>query len=202
MVFAFQLTVSGRYRLFFYRKITAATLRSKDRSDKDIQLPRRTTLTFGKYIFFQHLSQSTLPPSIGIHRPSSIALLQLAHCFVLRGLLEEVNKLLVTLFEGFRASNSLDLVIVGLVCERVGSLGGLLELSLTGLWFSSPAGKACLAGESGEEFALVVGDRGVSSNSVSIALSRAPIDLAVPLTPYAEHEDEVAERLRIGIRGE
>ena len=156
----------------------------------------------GKYIFFQHLSQSTLPPSIGIHRPSSMGLLQLAHCLVLRGLFEGADELPVTLFEDFKVSNSLDLTIVGLVCERVGSLSGLLELSLAGLWFSTPTGKMSLVGESGERVELVVGDRGVSSNSVSIALSRAPIDLAVLLAPYPEYEDEVAERLRIGIRGE
>lgn len=129
-------------------------------------------------------------------------LLQLAHCFVLRDLFEETDELLVTLFEGFKMSNSLGLAIVGLVWERVGSLGGLLELSLTGPWFSAPVGKICLVGESGDELALVEGDRGVSSNSVSIALSRAPTDLAVVLAPYPECEDEVAERLRIGIRGE
>lgn len=70
---------------------------------------------------------------MGIHRPSSMVLLQLAHCFTLRDLLEEADELLVTLFDGFKASNSLDLAIVGLVCERMGSLGGLLELSLIGL---------------------------------------------------------------------
>jgi hypothetical protein len=156
----------------------------------------------GKYIFFQHLSQSTLPPSIGIHRPSSIILLQLAHCFVLRDLFEEADELLVTLFDGFKMSNSLGLAMVGLVWERVGSLGGLLELSLTGLWFSTPAGKICLVGESGDKLAFVVGDRGVSSNSVSMALSRAPTDFAVVLAPYPECEDEVAERLRIGTREE
>lgn len=108
----------------------------------------------------------------------------------------------MTLFEGFNISSSLDLTIVGLVCERVGSLGGLPELSLTELWFSTPRGKMCPVGESGEEFALVVGDREVSSNSVSIALSRAPTDLAVLLAPYPEYEDEVAEGLRTGTRGE
>jgi len=154
-------------------------------------------------MFFQHLSQSTLPPSMGIHRPSSTALLQLAHCFTLRDLPEEVDKLLVTLFDGFKASNSLGLDKVGLVYERVGSLGGLPELSLTGLWFSTPAGKMCLVEERGEKLALVVvGDRGVSSNRVSIARSRAPTDLAVLLAPFPEYEDEVAERLRVGNRVE
>ena len=131
-----------------------------------------------------------------------MVLLQLAHCFIPRVLFEEVDELLVTLFEGFKASNSLCLAIVGLVCERVGSLGGLLELSLAGLWFSTPAGKTCLVGGSGDRLAFVAGDRGVSSNSVSIALSRAPTDFAVLLAPCPEYEDEVAERLRTGIRGE
>lgn len=139
---------------------------------------------------------------MGIHRPSSTVLLQLAHCFTLRGLLEEVDELPVTLFDGFKTSNSLGLAIVGLVCERVGSLGGLPELSLIGLWFSPPVGKMGLVGESGEKLALVVGDRGASSNSVSIARSRAPTDFAVLLAPYPECKDDVAERLRIGIRGE
>lgn len=48
----------------------------------------------------------------------------------------------------------------------------------------------------------MVGDRGASSNSVSMALSRVPNDLAVLLGPYPECDDEPAERLRIGIRGE
>ena len=140
---------------------------------------------------------------MGIQRPSSTVLLQLAHCFSLRDLLEVVDELLVTLFDGFKASNSLGLVMVGLVCERVGSLGGLLELSLTGLWLSTPAGRICLAGENGDMLALVVdGDRGVSSNRVSIARSRAPTDLAVLLAPCPECEDEAAERLRVGIRVE
>jgi len=140
-----------------------------------------------------------------IHRPSSVVLLQLAHCFTLRGLLDEdeVDELLVTLFDGFKASNSLGLAMLGLVCERVGSLGGLLELSRAGLWFSAPEGNMCLVGERGEKLALVVGgDRGVSSNRVSIALSRAPIDLVVLLAPFPGYEDEVAERLRRGIRVE
>ena len=159
--------------------------------------------TLGKYRLFQHLSQRTLPPSMGIHRASSVILLQLAHCLTLRDRLEELEELLVTLFEGFKASSSLGLVMMGLVCERVGNLGGLLELSLTGLWFSNPAGRTCLGGERGERLALVVdGDRGVSSNRVSIALSRAPTDLAVLLAPYPEYEDEAAERLRSGIRAE
>ena len=83
---------------------------------------------------------------MGIQRPSSAVLLQLAHCLTLRDLLEEVDRLLVTLFEGFKASNSLGFVMMGLVCERVGNLGGLLELSLTGLWFSAPAGRMGLVG--------------------------------------------------------
>jgi hypothetical protein len=120
----------------------------------------------------------------------------------LRDLLEEADRLLVTLFDGFKASNSLCLGMMGLVCERVGSLTGLLELSLTGLWFSTPAGKMCSVGERGEKLALVVGDRGVSSNRVSIARSRAPTDLAVLLAPYPECEDEAAERLRVGSRAE
>ena len=140
---------------------------------------------------------------MGIHRPSSEVLLQLAHCFTLRDLPEELEELLVTLFEAFKASSSLGLVMMGLVCERVGNLGGLLELSLTGLWFSAPVGRTCLAGKRGERLALVVdGDRGVSSNRVSIALSSAPTDLAVLLAPYPEYEDEAAERLRSGIRAE
>lgn len=108
----------------------------------------------------------------------------------------------MTLFEGFKMSNSLCLAIVGLVCERVGSLGGLLELSLTGLWFSTPAGKILFVGESGEELVFVVGERGVSSNRVSIALSRAPVDLALLLAPYPDCGDGVTERLRSGTRGE
>ena len=140
---------------------------------------------------------------MGIHRPSSVVLLQLAHCFTLRDLPEEVDKLLVTLFDGFKASNSLGLDTLGLVWERVGSLGGLPELSRAGLWFSAPEGKICLVGESGEKLALVVGgDRGVSSNRVSIALSRAPIDLVVLLAPCPGYEDEAVERLRRGIRVE
>lgn len=140
---------------------------------------------------------------MGIQRPSSMVLLQLAHCFTLRDLVEAVDELLVTLFDGFKASNSLCLVMVGLVCERVGSLGGFPELSLTGLWSSIPTGIICLAGESGERLALVVaGDRGESSNRVSIARSRAPTDLAVLLVPYPEREDEAAERLRAGTRVE
>jgi len=143
---------------------------------------------------------------MGIHRPSSVVLLQFAHCFTLRDLLEEVDELLVTLFDGFKASNSLGLDTLGLVWERVGSLGGLLELSWAGLWFSAPEGKMCLVGlvgERGEKLALVVGgDRGVSSNRVSIALSRAPIDLVVLLAPCPGYEDEAVERLRRGIRVE
>lgn len=139
---------------------------------------------------------------MGIHRPSSTVLLQLAHCFALRDLLGGADRLLVTLFDGFKASSSLGLAMVGLVCDRVGSLGGLLELSLTGLWFSVPGGKNCLVGERGEKLALVVGDRGVSSNRVSMVRSRAPTDLAVLLTPYPEYEDDAVERLRAGIRAE
>ena len=131
---------------------------------------------------------------MGIHRPSPMTLLQLAHCFTLRDLVEEVDGLLDTLFEGFRASNSLCLAMMGLVCERVGSLGGLL---------STPVGRTSLVEERGEKLALVVvGDRGVSSNKVSIALSSGPTDLAVLLAPCPECEDEVAERLRTGIRAE
>lgn len=140
---------------------------------------------------------------MGIQRPSSMVLLQLAHCFTLCDLLEVVDKLLVTLFDGFKASNSLGLARLGLVCERVGSLGGLLELSLTGLWLSTAMGRMRSVGESGEKLALVViGDRGVSSNSVSIARSRAPTDLAVLLAPCPEYEDEAAERLLVGMRTE
>ena len=140
---------------------------------------------------------------MGIHRPSSVVLLQFAHCFALRDLLEEVGELLVTLFDGFKASNSLGLATLGLVCERVGSLGGLLELSRVGLWFSAPEEKMCLVEERGEKLALVVGgDRGVSSNRVSIALSRAPTDLVVLLVPCPGCEDDVVERLRRGIRVE
>jgi len=118
---------------------------------------------------------------MGIHRPSPMDLLQLAHCFTLRVLLEEADELLVTLFDGFKASNSLGLVMIGLVCDRVGSLGGLLELSLTEVPLSIP-GRGGSAGGRGEKLALVVvGDRGVSSNKVSIARSRAPTDLAVLL---------------------
>lgn len=130
-----------------------------------------------------------------------MVLLQLAHCFALRDLFEEAADDTVTLFDGFNESNSLCLAIVGLVCERVGSFGGLVELSLTEARFSAPMGSICLVGESGEKLALVVGDRGESSNRVSIALSRAPTDLAVLLVPYPEWE-EVSERLRIGIREE
>ena len=155
----------------------------------------------GKYIFFQQLSQSTLPPSMGIHRPSPMLLLQLAHCFTLRVLFEEADELLVTLFDGFKASSSLGLVMIGLVCERVGNLGGLPELSLTGLRLSATTGRGSVGGR-GEKLALVVGDRGVSSNRVSMARSRAPTDLAVLLAPYPEYEDEAAERLRAGIRVE
>ena len=140
---------------------------------------------------------------MGIHRPSSVVLLQFAHCFTLRDLPEEVDGLLITLFDGFKASNSLGLAMLGLVCERVGSFGGLLELSRAGLWFSAPKGKMCLVGERGEKLASVVGgDRGVSSNKVSIALSRAPTDLVVLLAPCPGYEDEVVERLRSGIRVE
>jgi len=57
-------------------------------------------------------------------------------------------------------------------------------------------------GESGEKLAFVVGDRGASSNSVSMALSSIPTDLAVLLGPYPECEDELAERFLISIRGE
>ena len=128
-------------------------------------------------------------------------LLQLAHCFTLRVLFEEADELLVTLFDGFKASSSLGLVMIGLVCERVGNLGGLPELSLTGLRLSATTGRGSVGGR-GEKLALVVGDRGVSSNRVSIARSRAPTDLAVLLAPYPEYEDEAAERLRAGIRVE
>ena len=191
--------------MLLYRQVTtAALINNIDKIKRPSCLWE--THTLGKYIFFQHLSQSVLPPSMGIHRPSSTGLLQLAHCFTLRDLFEEVDKLFVTLFDGFKtsfkASNSLGLARVGLVCERVGSLGGLLELSLTGLWFSTPAGRMCVVGERGEKLALVVGDRGLSSNRVSIALSRAPVDLAMLLAPFTEYEDEAVEGLRIGIRAE
>ena len=139
---------------------------------------------------------------MGIHRPSPMVLLQLAHCFTLRVLLEEADELLVTLFDGFKASSSLGLVMIGLVCERVGSFGGLLELSLTGLRSSVTTGSVGSAGGRGEKLALVVGDKGVSSNKVSMARSRAPTDLAVLLAPYPEYEDEAAERLRAGSRVE
>ena len=53
-----------------------------------------------------------------------------------------------------------------------------------------------------QKVGVVDGDRGVSSNRVSIARSRAPTDLAVLLVPCPECDDEAAERLRVGIRVE
>lgn len=128
--------------------------------------------TFGRYIFFQHLSQSTFPPSIWIHRPSSIVFSQRTHTFVFGRLC------------ALRRCSSRPVDSVGLVCERIGSFGDLDTLS------------RCASANGGrDEPVLVVGDAGLSSNRVSIARSSAPVDLAIV-------RDVDADRLRCGSRGD
>ena len=73
--------------------------------------------TFGRYIFFQHLSQSTFPPSICIHLPSSIAFSHRMHTFA-RGRLCALRRW------SSRPEDN-----VGLVCDRVGNLGDFVTLS-------------------------------------------------------------------------
>ena len=119
------------------------------------------TLTFGRYIAFQHLSQSTLPPSIWIHRPSSIVFSHRTHTRTFGGLFL------------CPAPSSRPVLIVGLVCERIGSFGGRDTLSR---WASDASASGRVAGLCE---LLPVGESVPSSNSVSIARSRAPVDLAV-----------------------
>lgn len=87
------------------------------------------------------------------------------------------------------------MLIVGLVCERMGSFGGLETLSL---WPSVAKAKGNVAGLCA---VLVVGESVPSSNNVSIARSKAPVDFAVVRAVYADVPVE-AERLRIGGRGD
>ena len=81
--------------------------------------------TFGRYIFFQHLSQSTFPPSICIHLPSSIAFSHRTHLRTLGRFDVDALRAFPSAFSSVsRFEGS-----VGLVCERVGYFADLDTLS-------------------------------------------------------------------------
>lgn len=120
-------------------------------------------------MFFQHLSHSTLPPSIWIQRPSSMRFSQRTHTRARGG-----ARLLVD--APLRRCSSRPEGNVGLVCERVGSFGDLATLS------------RCVSAN-GREDVLAVGESGPSSSRrVSIARSIAPVDLETVRAVEAERE--------------
>ena len=129
-------------------------------------------------MFFQHRSHSTLPPSIAIHRPSSIFCSQRTHTLT-RGRFDAPLR---------RCSAPLPrpLGSVGLVCERVGSFGDLVTLSR---WLS----RSRSTNGAGSDAALAVGENGSpSSRSVSIARSIAPVLFATVRTVDADRERFIA----------
>lgn len=127
-------------------------------------------------MFFQHLSQSTVPPSIWIHLPSSICLSHLAQTLTL-GLFFPIPCL----------ESGLPAPRVGLVCDRIGNFGGLLSRG-----FSPNPSRAGLDVDAA--VCTVVS----SSKRVSMVRSRAPVDLAAERMEYAVD----ADRLRFGRGGD
>src|SRR5882762_8402113 len=106
--------------------------------------------TLGKYIFFQHCSQSTPPASVCIHLISSMVLSHLMHAFF---------------FFRFDSSNGAD---VGFVSDRIGSLGCLFSGDKGGT--PGTVFERILFPLKFDGLDPVAGDP--SSKSVSIALSR------------------------------
>lgn len=151
-------------------------------------MSRQQLRTLGRYICFQHLSHITPPPSVCIHRPSSIVFSHFKHVRIF-------FSAATFLFPGgCRESGLLCGFTPGVVFALAGSLG--LKLSLCPSSFASTVGN--IAGLDTDD---TVGEAGPSSNNVSIAQSRAPVDFAIERTVY----DVVAvdcERLRIGNRGD
>src|ERR1700735_1778485 len=114
-------------------------------------------LALGKYIFFQHFSHSTPPVSVCIHLPSSIVFSHLIHSFF---------------FLRFDSSKDAD---DGVVSDRAGSFGALCSGETgrsPGIVFERPFKPLAFA-----VLDPVVDDP--SSKRVSIAFSRAWVDLAV-----------------------
>ncbi len=127
--------------------------------------------TFGRYIFFQHRSHSTLPPSTWIHRPSSIGFTQRTHVLVLGRFVDALRGFPVTSARSSAASRFDG--SVGLVCERIGSFGDRVALSLSPVLSLS---RGLSAGRRDELAVEAVGEVGLSSRSVSMTRSRAPVD--------------------------
>lgn len=125
----------------------------------------QSELTLGKYMFFQQRSHMTPPPSVRIHRSSSMVLLHLRHART---------------FSVRRLASSLLVREPGLVCERVGSFGLMLSRSREPSW-ARPTGN--MAGLDTDD---AVGLVASSSKSVSMARSSAPVDFAVVRTVYDE----------------
>ena len=119
----------------------------------------------GRYIFFQHRSHSTLPPSTCIHLPSSIGFTHRTHVLVLGRFVDALRG-----FAAPDASARSSAVrrfdgSVGLVCERIGSFGDFAALSLS---FVLSLLIALSAGRRNELVVDAVGEVGPSSRSVSI----------------------------------
>ena len=152
--------------------------------------------TFGRYIFFQHRSHSTLPPSTWIHLPSSIGFTQRTHVLVLGRFVDALRGFPVASARSSAASRFDG--SVGLVCERMGGFGDLVALSL---WLSLGRFGGLSAGRREELAVEIVGEVGSSSRSVSMTWSRAPVDFDGVRGAY-EEEAADDERERWGARGD
>lgn len=159
----------------------------------------RCKRTFGRYIFFQHRSQSTLPPSTCIHLPSSIGFTQRTHVLVRGRFVDALRGLPVPVASARSSAASRFDGSVGLVCERIGSFGDFVALSLSFV-------RSLLGGLSRgirDELAVeAVGEVGPSSRRVSMTRSRAPVDFDGVRGVYEDEAAVEEERERWGARGD
>jgi hypothetical protein len=118
MIFAFQLTIGRRYRLLFYGQIAATTLEKQ--SVRSTGIYTKAELTLGKYIFFQHLSHNTPPPSTETHRSLAITFRHFKHALAFRALS----------FLTPVPSKALSLSNLGLVKALIGNFTGEVGLEL------------------------------------------------------------------------
>ena len=111
VVFALELAIRGRDGLLFDRPVAPSALhnRKEDALVTEVRGPNVRERTLGKYIVFQHLSQSTPAPSARIQRPSEMLLVHFVHCL---GLLDSEVSPLVFVVD-----------TVGVVFARIGSFG-------------------------------------------------------------------------------